>query len=66
MVRLRVKEFVFIIIAKVMMSSVTLKGLFPALIGPLSLSSCPRNHDFPVFIVLTREVKIMSRELCHP
>lgn len=59
-----VKEFVFLIVAKLLMSPVTLKRPFPALIGPQSLYSYQRNHDFPDFIVVSRDVEIMS--LCHP
>lgn len=43
-----------------MMSPVALKRPFPALIGPQGLRSNLRNLDFPVFIVLSRDVKIMS------
>lgn len=42
------------------------KRLFPARIGPQSPSSYLSSHDCSVFIVLSRDVKIMSCELCHP
>ena len=58
-------EFVFIIVAKSMMSPRTFKRPFPALIGPQRPSSYPRNDDFSVFIVPGRDIKIASRELCH-
>lgn len=59
------EKFVFIIVAKSMMSPATFKGLLPALIGPPRPSSRPRNDGFSVFIVLGRDVKTMSCELCH-